>query len=1520
VATLTAQDSSLSFLTNTLGDFSSRAVAELSSLNSRVDSLFDPLYDALYNGYLVSASSSRAVFETYNPYYGRLTIDGGGLTGNSPTLNRIVFRSNDFYLSMSGSVRADAYGNVSGSISRATLGDDDQSLVYVGSISVTTGATRYSSLTYTLRDAGFSDATTSLTYKGSFVEGYDGLIRGTLTSVLIQHDADGAAGAASPQTLFGVSGISRSVVLDIEGNQPFGFVAAASGDFFSSLLTGADAVSGTSGNDTLNGYGGNDVINGLAGADTMDGGEGDDVYYVDNAGDVVIEATDEGTDLVLASVSHTLDDNVENLTLIGTAIDGTGNELGNTLTGNTQANVLTGLGGNDTLIGGGGLDTLIGGEGDDIYVIDRADEIVTELADEGNDTVRIGYANPGRAAVTVTLHDNVENLEVLGAGLFNLVGNAEANALTGNGSANVIDGGAGADEMTGGLGNDTYVVDDAGDVVIETAVKGSGVDLVRASVDYTLTANVENLTLEGGALEGTGNELGNRLTGNELDNELYGLGGNDVLVGGEGADLLDGGEGIDSMSGGAGDDTYVVDNVRDVVSEGLNAGTDTVRSALSYALGANVENLVLTGTAHLNGTGNALANVITGNSGNNILDGGVGADTLIGGEGDDQYVVDNIGDTITEADGEGTDSVRFTLANASGVALELDLGADYAFVENATLAGAGLINLSGSGADNVLTGNAQANVLRGLEGDDELNGGAGADTLIGGEGDDLYIVDQAGDVVTENPGEGTDTVRVLYGHKAKAAVTLSLQTTYANVENLEVLGAGLFNLVGNAEANALTGNGSANVIDGGAGADEMTGGLGNDTYVVDDAGDVVIETAVKGSGVDLVRASVDYTLTANVENLTLEGGALEGTGNELGNRLTGNELDNELYGLGGNDVLVGGEGADLLDGGEGIDSMSGGAGDDTYVVDNVRDVVSEGLNAGTDTVRSSLSYTLGANVENLVLTGTAHLNGTGNALANVITGNSGNNVLDGGVGADTLIGGEGDDQYVVDNIGDTITEADGEGTDSVRFTLANASGVALELDLGADYAFVENATLAGAGLINLSGSGADNVLTGNAQANVLRGLEGDDELNGGAGADTLIGGEGDDLYIVDQAGDVVTENPGEGTDTVRVLYGHKAKAAVTLSLQTTYANVENLEVLGAGLFNLVGNAEANALTGNGSANVIDGGAGADEMTGGLGNDTYVVDDAGDVVIETAVKGSGVDLVRASVDYTLTANVENLTLEGGALEGTGNELGNRLTGNELDNELYGLGGNDVLVGGEGADLLDGGEGIDSMSGGAGDDTYVVDNVRDVVSEGLNAGTDTVRSSLSYTLGANVENLVLTGTAHLNGTGNALANMITGNSGNNVLSGGLGDDVLLGGAGNDALLGGAGNDWLSGGDGLNTLTGGTGEDVFYFDAAPVPGTLQTIADFSLIDDRIVFDATVFDALGAGFDDTPVALPSELLQVGSGSAAADADVRLIYDTAAGALYYDADGNGAGDAVQIAQFTGKPLLSADHFEVLAS
>ncbi|WP_269745878.1 calcium-binding protein [Methyloversatilis discipulorum] len=700
MANITAQDNSLSFLTDTLGGFVGRAATKLDAFSSELEGMVDTIFMAISYGYVDSVSSSRIVISTYYPTYAQMIINGSGMTGNSFSINRISYSEYDgFYIRMSGNVRGNVYGDVSGAVTSAVIGDSEQSIAYVGSISMTTGAARYSSLTYTLRDVS-GEATTTFSYGGSFVEDDYGVIRGTVTSFSYGRDVDGS-GSGAAQTLMSMTGLSRYVEMDIDSGRPFGFLPANTATFFADMLNGADSISGGTGNDTLYGYDGNDLINGGAGADVMDGGDGDDVYYVDNAGDVVVEAAAEGTDLVLASVSHTLDDNVENLTLIGSAIDGTGNQLGNTLTGNAQANVLTGLGGIDTLIGGGGLDTLIGGEGDDIYVIDRADEIVTELADEGNDTVRIGYANAGRTAVTVALHDNVENLELLGAGLFNLVGNAESNTLTGNGSANVIDGGAGADAMTGGLGNDTYVVDDAGDVVTETAVKGSGVDLVRASVDYTLTANVENLTLEGSALEGTGNELGNVLTGNALDNELFGLVGNDVLAGGDGNDLLDGGEGIDSMSGGAGDDTYVVDNVRDVVSEGLNAGTDTVRSALSYALGANVENLELTGTAHLSGTGNALANVITGNSGNNVLSGGLGDDVLLGGAGNDALLGGAGNDWLSGGEGlntltggAGEDVFYFDAAPAPGT---LQTVADFSLIDDRIVFDATVFDALGAG-------------------------------------------------------------------------------------------------------------------------------------------------------------------------------------------------------------------------------------------------------------------------------------------------------------------------------------------------------------------------------------------------------------------------------------------------------------------------------------------------------------------------------------------------------------------------------------------------------------------------------------------------------------------------------------------------------------------------------------------------------------------------------------------------------------------------------------------------------
>ncbi|HYP69051.1 MAG TPA: calcium-binding protein, partial [Thiobacillaceae bacterium] len=302
----------------------------------------------------------------------------------------------------------------------------------------------------------------------------------------------------------------------------------------------------------------------------------------------------------------------------------------------------------------------------------------------------------------------------------------------------------------------------------------------------------------------------------------------------------------------------------------------------------------------------------------------------------------------------------------------------------------------------------------------------------GGTGDDTYVVDASGEAVAERSGEGTDIVL------SSATYTLA-----SNVENLTLTGAAAINGVGNALNNVLTGNAAANLLDGGAGADKLIGGVGGDTYVVDNALDVITENA--NEGIDLIQTSVAITLADNVENLLLTGNkAVNGTGNSLDNVLTGNSAVN---------TLTGGTGNDRLDGKAGADKMLGGAGDDTYVVDVATDVVTEYANEGIDTVETGITYTLGANLENLLLTGTAAINGTGNTVDNVLKGNgavnslsgaAGNDTLDGGAGADTLNGGAGNDTYIMGRGygADTVLENDAtaENTDIAQFL----SGVATD--------------------------------------------------------------------------------------------------------------------------------------------------------------------------------------------------------------------------------------------------------------------------------------------------------------------------------------------------------------------------------------------------------------------------------------------------------------------------------------------
>ncbi|MCG7393569.1 hypothetical protein MHY87_11690 [Microvirga sp. ACRRW] len=1270
-----------------------------------------------------------------------------------------------------------------------------------------------------------------------------------------------------------------------EGTLP----SAAASLAASSAITGTpgkDSLIGTAGNDVLSGLGGNDFLDGRKGRDRMIGGSGNDTYIVDNVRDQVIERAKGGTDLVKASVNWTLGSQVENLTLTGSkALKGTGNSL---------ANVITGNNGHNTLDGKAGADKLIGGKGNDTYIVDNAKDLITEKAGQGTDTVQ--------ASVNYTLSSHVEHLILTGRALFG-TGNTLANRITGNALANqldgaagndtldggagddVLDGGTGVDSLIGGAGNDTYIVDHIADAIVEA--EGGGTDTVYARTNYTLSAHVEHLVLLDFAFSGDGNDLNNRITGTAGNNTLTGGGGNDTLDGGALDDVLIGGSGADSLIGGSGHDTYVVDDAGDVVIETEDGGMDKVDALVNHTLAAHVENLGLRGAAVI-GTGNNLDNRIAGNylldstlmggDGNDTLESGVANDLLLGGTGRDRLQSDLGNDTLdggigadTLAGGFGNDTYVVDDVGDMVVAEEEHSGNDTVRASiNYTLS-AHIENLvlfdaavsgTGNNLDNAITGNALDNSLNGEAGNDTLDGGTGNDSLIGGEGNDVYIVDSAGDIVVEAPGGGTDTVQ------AKIDYTLG-----DDIENLVLLGAALTG-TGNGLANRITGNAGDNTLIGGAGNDTLEGGAGNDTYEVEDAGDVVIEAP--GGGTDTVRTALkNYTLGDGLENLVLLGAATRGNGNVLDNAITGNAQDN---------WLTGDMGDDTLDGGEGDDVLVGASGNDVYIVDSIYDTPFEDPDDGTDTIQAKISYTLGDNFENLVLLGAA-LTGTGNALANRITGNANNNALDGGIGDDTLDGGEGEDTL-------------------------------------------------------LGGIGTDSLLGGG----------GDDLLNGGVGADVLAGGAGDDTYEIDDAGDLVIEAGGGGTDTVR--------SSVDYTLST---EVENLVLLGAALSG-TGNALANRITGNAGNNTLvggagddtlDGGTGNDRLEGGAGDDVYLVDAAGDTVIEAP--DGGIDTIHLwnSSTYTLGEGVENLVAYN-ASKVHGNDLDNwievahigsitayglagndtliaasgvdHLDGGDGNDSLYGGSYSDNLIGGAGDDTLDGGTGDDALAGGSGNDTYIVDSVNDIVDETDGGGTDTIVTSIDYSLASrpDIENLTLIESAR-NGTGNGLNNVLTGNAASNRLQGMGGADTIFGYGGSDTLSGGngslfdggSGDDLLLSSGSAQQMWGGLGRDTFSFwnldYLSSDPALSAVIHDFDFKRAGGV-DNTSLDVLDlSGIDAfTTIAGDQAFSMIASGTAAPiqKSAGTLYYHTTSGVLYGFVGAEGTLVAATFAITVGKGIV----------
>jgi Ca2+-binding RTX toxin-like protein len=690
--------------------------------------------------------------------------------------------------------------------------------------------------------------------------------------------------------------------------------------------------------------------------------------------------------------------------------------------------------------------------------------------------------------------------------------------------------------MFGNAGNDTYVIDSARDVIIDDG--GDIGDSIFASISIDLSAgsykNIELVTLVGSkALNVTGNDQGNDLTGNAGANRLSGGGGLDVLVGLNGNDTLDGGAGDDILSGGAGNDTFIVDSELEVVigeQAGRAGGIDTVfSSAGDYELSSNVENLVLL-TGALFGTGNDLSNVITGNdaanflgggdngsdtlrggAGNDTLDGGtLGKDSMAGGAGNDSFEVDD-GDKVSELGGAtgGIDLVEYFGK------VGFTLGAN---IENLRLRSTGPFTFGiGNNLNNVIEGDSSTNRLSGLGGndsitggfgDDILDGGSGIDTLSGGDGNDIYVVDSVLDVILDKGAGGFDAVQ----SSVSFDLTANGTTVTSDLAFLFLTGNRAINGTGNGRDNTIEGNAAANVLDGGAGNDSLKGGAGNDRLI------------------------------------------------------------------GGADA-----GSDTLDGGTGVDTLEGGDGNDIYLVDNAKDKVVETSAAiSSDFVVASASYILSDNIEGLTLIGTA-VSGAGNAQGNgiignglanklfglegadTLTGNLGNDSLDGGKGIDVLVGGDGNDTYFVDSAGDTVDESTGSGIDtvvaSVSFSLAPALAAA-----------VENLTLAaGAGDIDATCNGQNNLILGNEGRNVLNGADGNDTLSGnggndflsgGAGGDSLDGGAGDDSLAGSTGDDTLAggagndrflyDSPLDGHDLIRGFDGNAAGGQDTLDLEALF--------------------------------------------------------------------------------------------------------------------------------------------------------------------------------------------------------------------------------------------------------------------------------------------------------------------------------------------------------------------------------
>ncbi|BCH25727.1 calcium-binding protein [Mesorhizobium sp. L-8-3] len=921
-------------------------------------------------------------------------------------------------------------------------------------------------------------------------------------------------------------------------------------------------------------------------------------------------------------------------------------------------------------------------------------------------------------------------------------GDSGNNPLNGTNSGDTIDGKAGNDIINGFGGNDTLIGGDGSDIFAYTTREFDndtitdfqrGVDRIdlsalniadfetlkrfissdslgNAVITFAFYGSTESITLRGinqAWLTG-GNFIFNSSTaartveGTNYRDVLFGGNGNDTLNGYSGNDTLSGGAGNDQLHGQEGDDTLIGGAGNDVY---LYAARDFDRDTIEgFSLTANTDKIDLTALNVADFT--TLKRFISSDSlGNAVIS--------LGFYGNAESI------TLKGVAASQLSAANF-IFNSSSTALSVE-GTSYRDV------------LFGGNGNDALTGYSGNDVLSGGGGNDQLLGMDGDDTLIGGAGNDVYLYtarDFDRDTI-EGFSTASDKIDlsalwvadfttlsrfITNDASGNAVITLGF---YGNTESITLKGVlkaqlSAANFIFNANPSGVTveGTGYRDVLFGGNGNDALTGYSGNDTMSAGGGNDRLLgmegdDTLIGGAGNDVYlytardfdRDTIEgFSVAANTDKIDLR--ALNVADFTTLSRFIANDASGNavitlgFYGNAESITLKGVSRAQLSAASFIFNTNSAGL---TVEGTGYRDVLFGGN--GTDTLTGySGDDTLAS--------------GNGN---DRLIGLSGNDTLIGGFGADRMEGGTGNDIYYVDNVGDQVIEAAESGTDTVLATLSYA------LAAGQHVETLATTSMAGAAAINLSGNEFAQRISGNAGRNYLNGGGGNDTLIGGAGIDTLNGGTGNDTLYVDNAGDIIVEVAGGGTDTALASVSYTLAAGRHIELLATTS------IAGTVAINLTGNELAQRINGNNGVNVLNGGSGNDTLygfngndtlnggigidvlAGGYGNDRLYVDSSADRVVETY--GQGTDSVFASVHYTLAAgqSVEIVATTSVAGTGTinlaGNELAQQVIGNNGVNRLYGNGGNDTLNGNGGNDVLFGGVGNDRLTGGAGSDYFV-----------------------------------------------------------------------------------------------------------------------------------------------------------------------------------------------------------------------